>query len=157
MRGENAVAEIGFGCQAQARDGATCGHRADFVFIDVRGVHEAPALVHVEVVEQPAYWPRLQRLETGIDFSRLLRYVDMYRRAWKSAVESAEQTAQRFLRYRPQRMRRNAVSQVAVFGLCRAQRNEGVEQAFRRVDEPRLTGCWLPFTETAVLIKHGQH
>ena len=72
MRGENAIAEIRFGCQAQARDGATRGHCANFVVVNMRGVHEAPAFVHIEVIEQPAHGPRFQRVETGVDFSGLL-------------------------------------------------------------------------------------
>jgi hypothetical protein len=53
----------------------------------VRRMHEAPARVDVEAIEQPLHGPRAERREAGVDFRGLLRYVDVYRRAGRYRIE----------------------------------------------------------------------
>src|SRR6185312_7163527 len=50
---ENAVAEIGLGDRAQARHRATIGDTLDLPRIEMRGMDQAPALVHRRMIEQP--------------------------------------------------------------------------------------------------------
>jgi hypothetical protein len=81
------VAEIRFDREAQARDRAAVRERERFAIVDVRRMHEAPARVDVEAIEQPLHGPRAERREAGVDFRGLLRYVDVYRRAGRYRIE----------------------------------------------------------------------
>jgi hypothetical protein len=53
--------------------------RERFVFVDVRRMHEAPARVDVETLEQPLHGPRAERREAGVDFHGLLRATEAMR------------------------------------------------------------------------------
>ncbi len=99
VRRKNAVAEIGFGGQTQTRDRAAFRERQRFVRVDMRGVHEAPAAVDVEAIEQPLHRAGAFSFEAGVDFGGLLGDMDVNRRA---AIDTAQQGTQRIGRYRTQ-------------------------------------------------------
>ncbi|EDT03463.1 hypothetical protein BamIOP4010DRAFT_2992 [Burkholderia ambifaria IOP40-10] len=92
--GEQAVAEIRFGRRAQARNRTALSECERFAFVDVRRMHEAPARVDVETLEQPLYGPRAKRRDTGVDFRCLFRNVDMHWCARRHRVESFKRGAQ---------------------------------------------------------------
>jgi len=138
VRGKDAVAEIRFRRQAQACNGPTLRERRGFMCIDMRRMHETPARVDVEAIQQPLHGPRAFRLDAGVHFPRLLGDMDMHGRTRRHRIEPIEQCAQRIVRHGAQRMRRDAVTQRAVLGARAAQRIEQRKQALRRVDEAAL-------------------
>ncbi|MNG98807.1 hypothetical protein D3C79_579610 [compost metagenome] len=76
---KDAVAEVGFGRQAQACDGAAAGHQGHFVSFCVSGMDQAPARIDFSVFIQP-----LQRAATApgqavVDFLLLLGNMNMHR------------------------------------------------------------------------------
>ncbi|MCY1440838.1 hypothetical protein D9M71_571270 [compost metagenome] len=78
-RREDPVAEVGFGGQAQAGDGATLGHRRDFFRVGVGRVDQAPALIDVDVFVQPLQRSTTTPGQAVVDFFLLLGDVDVHR------------------------------------------------------------------------------
>jgi hypothetical protein len=122
--------------------------------IDVRGVHDAPARIDVEAIEQPLHRARAVRAHAVVDFGRLLGDVDMHGRIVGHAVE---QRTQAVLGHRAQRMRRDAVAQPAMLGRDATHRVEQFEQAVRRVDEAALVVARRLVAEAGELVGHRQH
>lgn len=122
-RGKHAVAEIRLGRETQARDRAARRETRAFVRVDMRRVHEAPALVDIEAFEQPFHRTMPGRRDARFHFGDLLRDVDMHRRMTETPfepLEPFEQRRERFARDRAQRMRRDAVTPRAVLGRAAA-------------------------------------
>ncbi|MNP47641.1 hypothetical protein D3C76_1417060 [compost metagenome] len=78
-RREDAVAEVGFGGQAQAGDCATAGHQLDFIGLGMGGVDQAPALVDFGVFVQPLQRTAAAPGQAVVDFLLLLGDMDMHR------------------------------------------------------------------------------
>src|SRR5258708_22939537 len=102
---KDAVAEVRFGARAKAGDRAARGEADDLARCEMRRMHDAPAAVDRAVLEQPFHRPLAERQRAFLDFARLLRGVDMDRRA---LVDAGEELLQRLGIDRPQRMRRHA-------------------------------------------------
>ena len=56
-QGEDAVTEIGLGRLAQSRDGSACRKALRFRRIDVRRMHQAPAMIDRRMIQQPVDRP----------------------------------------------------------------------------------------------------
>ncbi|MCY1311773.1 hypothetical protein D9M70_621210 [compost metagenome] len=78
-RRENAVAEVGFGGQAQAGDSAAFGHRRDFFRVGVGRVDQAPALIDVDILVQPLQRTSAAPAQAVVDFFLLFSDVDVHR------------------------------------------------------------------------------
>jgi hypothetical protein len=74
-RREHAVTEIRFGSRTQTDARAACGHAFDLTGRHMRCMHEAPALIHLNVIQQPLDGPRAGPLLPLLDFRNLLRDV----------------------------------------------------------------------------------
>ena len=92
--------------------GRRAGRRGAAVLagIHVRGMHEAPALVYVGVIEQPRDGALAAPCDAVIDLFRLLGDVDVDGRGGVDRVQSGERLAQAIRRHGAQRMRREAES-----------------------------------------------
>ena len=77
--GENAIAQIGFGGQAQAGNGLAAGHQADFFRVGMGGVDQAPACIDLDIVVEPLQRARAAPGQAVVDFLLLLGNMDMHR------------------------------------------------------------------------------
>ena len=118
-------------------------------------MHEAPARIHVSVIEQPGDWPLPAPRDAVVDLFGLLGDVDVNGRGGIDRVESGKRLAQAFGRHGAQRMRREAEP-----GALRiAQWLEAFEESQHRVgraDESPLTFTRCGAAEAAGLVQHGQ-
>ena len=76
---ENTVAQVGFGGQAQPGNGLALRHPLNFVRIGVGCMHQAPALIDLDVVIQPLDRALAAPTQAVVDFLLLLGDMDMHR------------------------------------------------------------------------------
>ena len=105
---ENAIAQVGFGGGANARH-RTCACRASvLVGRHVRGVHQAPALVHGRMVQQPLHGALAAPGDAVIHLLRLLGNVDVDGRLGVQRCEALHRSGQAVGWHGAQRVRGQA-------------------------------------------------
>ena len=80
LRGrEDAVAQVGFGDRAKADGGAAGGDAFELASIDVRRMHQTPAIIDARhVSSEPGHGAAAAPAQTVFHFFRLLGDVDMH-------------------------------------------------------------------------------
>ena len=96
---EQAVAEVGFGGGADRYRRAAAGDALHFGCVQVGGMHQRPARVHVRVVEQPLHRTRAAHGHAFVDFGHLLGDMDVHARL---ARQCRKHLAHRLRRHRAQ-------------------------------------------------------
>ena len=76
--GEDAVAQVGFGGQAQAGHGMAAGHCADLVGLGVSGMDQAPARVYLDILIEPLQGTATTPGQAIVDFLLLLGDMDVH-------------------------------------------------------------------------------
>ena len=105
---ENAVAQVGFGGGANASHSARARRASVLVGRHVRGVHQAPALVHGRMVQQPLHGALAAPGNAVIHLLRLLGNVDVDGRLGVQRCEALHRSRQAVWRHGAQRMRGQA-------------------------------------------------
>ena len=149
---EHAVAEVGLGGRTQADHRTAPTGTGALVFVEVRGMHQAPAGVDRRVVEQPLH-RSLAAPGLAVDhFLKLFGDVDVHRRAGVEAVQPGQQLGQRRRCDGAQRVRCDAAAHA-----LRAKQFDDAQQIVDVVDEATLVVARRLRAETALLVKHRQH
>ncbi|MNI50147.1 hypothetical protein D3C73_1047920 [compost metagenome] len=144
-RRENPVAQVGFGGQAQAGDGATAGHQRDLFRVGVGGVNQAPALIDLDVLIQPLQGATAAPVQAVIDFLLLLGDMDVHR---ASLVAGGQDFADLLWGHGAQRVEAQAQRLGLLLGQKRLQPRLQVQVVFRAVDKPTLAIVGRLATET---------
>ena len=149
-RRKDAVAEIGFGCRAEAGNRAGSSQPLSFVVSQMRGVDQAPALVDRHFVEQPLNRTTAAPGKAVFHFLGLLCDVNVDRACDRGAFEDY---AHLFRRRGAQRMD-GIAERLAVVAAERRQSFEQCEELIRIVQEGALAGVRGDSAEIGMGVEH---
>ena len=127
---EDPVAEVGLGGGAQTHCGRAAGHAHRFLGRHVGGMHQAPACIYRDVIQQPGHRARAEDSAAVFDLGGLLGDMDVDGGALVERIQTCEQPPQRFRRHRAQGMRRNAVAELPVLAVSAPKVTHHLEQYF---------------------------
>uniref|UniRef100_A0A1I7YH48 HTH cro/C1-type domain-containing protein n=1 Tax=Steinernema glaseri TaxID=37863 RepID=A0A1I7YH48_9BILA len=138
--GEQAIAQIRLGGQAQTRYGTAAGNLLALLLVDMGGVNQAPAFIHIEVVVQIGNRAAALDVPAGQHFGHLLGNVDVDRVARGQAVQAVDQGIDGTDIGGTQGVGRNTVTPVCIQGMAVVQ---GLQQHGQHGNgQPAGAGCF---------------
>ena len=148
---EQSVTQVGLGGRADRHGCATVGHALDFGGGEMGGVHQGPAWIDGEVLQQPFHRARTQQRYAVLHFTDLFSDMDMHGHV---AGQCRQHFAHRRFRHRTQAVEGATDAQAII--LPRTQGFDQAQERIHTVAETLLARIQRAPVKTAGHVQHRQ-